>query len=81
MSAGKLADPGRCCSTLKWVVPESNQTSSVSVDLDVVVGIVAQQFLRLEVEPGLDALLLDALRHRLDQRGGIADAVPGFVCA
>ena len=40
-------------------------------DLFVMRGIVTEQITRLQVEPGLNALTLDALRHLLDQSHGI----------
>ena len=47
-------------------MPESNQTSSVSLILRTL-RLGTEQFLRVEREPGFDARPFDALGHLLDQ--------------
>ena len=48
--------------------------------LVVVRGVVAQQFGRIEREPGLDARLLDALRDHFEQFQACAGAARRFPC-
>ena len=66
---GKLSIAAVCepRNTVQCVVPESNQTSSVSLFFTYVGGIGAEQFGRIERLPGFDAVLFDALRHLLQQ--------------